>query len=70
MAQPGEAPQTIEITDTERLHIAAGNLAIVEDDQGMVVPPSAWTTRPKVPDHLREVQGLLEQQRQQAIANQ
>jgi hypothetical protein len=70
MAQPGEAPHTIEITDTERLHIAAGNLAIVEDNQGMAVPPGAWTQRPEVPDHLREVQGLLEQQRQQAIANQ
>jgi hypothetical protein len=56
--------RVIEVNDKDRLALAAGNLAIVEDDQGVALPPSSWSTRPRVPDHLLEVQSALEQQLQ------
>ena len=67
IAQPVEG-QAIEVVSHEHLRLVAGNLAIVEDAQGIAVPPSLWSERPLVPDYLQEVQAALEQQRQQAAA--
>lgn len=58
----------IVVIDSGRLKLAAENLAIVEDGQGMAVRPTLWSHRPAVPEHLLTVQGPLEQQRLAARA--
>lgn len=51
----------IEVVNLEYLQMSAGNLAIVEDAEGVAVPPGRWTERPVVPPHLLATQRILEQ---------
>lgn len=59
-------PDTITIVDAQRLGLAASNLLIIEDNEGMPIRPGLWSSRPVVPPHLLPAQDLLEQTRSEA----
>jgi hypothetical protein len=72
IAKPGEGPAetpVIEILDHELVGMVASNLPVVEDAQGVAIPPGLWAGRPSVPDYLLEIQQtLIDQQQAQAAA--
>lgn len=59
-------PDIVTIVDRESLGLAATNLQIIEDSEGMYIRPGLWSSRPTVPSHLLPAQDLLEQTRTEA----
>lgn len=49
----------IVVDDPGLLRMAAGNLAVLVDRDGMAVPPARWLSRPACPPALRAVQDTL-----------
>jgi hypothetical protein len=59
----------IVLLNSDRLLLSAGNLSIVQDDQGIAIRPGLWTRRPSVPSHLQAISDKLEESRQASIAS-
>lgn len=57
----GHEGGTIQVTNVQLLGMAAANLAILEDANGVALPPSEWVIRPNAPAHLEAIQATLEQ---------
>lgn len=53
----------INVADHEKLAMAAGNLRIVQGDNGVAVPPLAWARRPIAPPEFVTLQAELEIER-------
>lgn len=49
-----------DIADRGKLTIAAGNLSLVTDEDGVALPPSRWSHRPAAPGELMLEQEALE----------
>lgn len=58
----GDGPNIV-VTNQVLLEMAANNLAIVQDNEGVAIRPGLWERRPEVPEHLLPVQSALEQER-------
>jgi hypothetical protein len=52
--------QNVHITNVERLKMSAQNLLLIMNRDGIALPPSKWTGRPKVPSHLLSTQEPIE----------
>jgi hypothetical protein len=53
----------VVILDAVLLAMAARNLEILQDADGMSLPPSQWVRRPEAPESLRDIQDVLESKR-------